>query len=275
MTPAGAYAHVGGGKLYYEVAGDAKDRAVVVLMHAGFLDRRMWDEQFELLPKRGYRALRYDLRGSGLSDRPAGPYDDERDLKELLDHAGVKSVIPVGISNGGSVAIDFALTYPERVSGLVLVAPTVDGYEYGSPQEEQMDHARDREWERWEEAMKRGKVEEAIDVHLAIMGQSLGKAKPRVASIARDNYHVFTAPFAELRRPKAQPAFKRLGEIRAPTLLIWGDSDVPGQITLAERVHQKIPRSSRILVRGADHLVNISQPGAFNEALLSFLGSRP
>ncbi|MDG6957845.1 MAG: alpha/beta hydrolase, partial [Nitrososphaerota archaeon] len=139
----------------------------------------------------------------------------------------------------------------------------------------QMDHARDREWERWEEAMKRGKVEEAIDVHLAIMGQSLGKAKPRVASIARDNYHVFTTPFAELRRPKAQPASKRRGEIRAPTLLIWGDSDVPGQITLAERVHQKIPRSSRILVRGADHLVNISQPGAFNEALLSFLGSRP
>jgi pimeloyl-ACP methyl ester carboxylesterase len=172
------------------------------------------------------------------------------------------------------VAIDFALAYPGRVSGLVLVAPTVDGYEYGGAQEERMDHARDAEWERWEDALKRGRVEEAIDIHLAIMGQSLGAAKPKVASIARDNYRVFTEPFNELRRPKARPAFKRLGEIRAPTLLIWGDNDVPGQITLAERVHQMIPRSSRILVRGADPLVNISQPVAFNEALLSFLGSR-
>ena len=266
------FAQVSGGKLYHEMAG-ARREPVVVLIHAGFLDRRMWDEQFDLLPRKGFCVLRYDLRGSGLSDRPTAPFDDARDLKELLDGARVRSAILVGLSNGGSVAIDFALAYPERVRGMVLAAPTVDGYEYGSPQEEKMDHARDAEWERWEEAMKLGKVEEAIDVHLSIMGGSLGAAKPRVASIAKDNYRVFTEPFSDLREPKALPAFKRLGEIRAPTLLIWGDNDVPGQITLAERVHQRIPRSSRILVHGADHFVNISQPVAFDEALLSFLGA--
>ena len=270
VTAAGAYAQVSGGRLYYEVAGAEREPAVV-LIHAGFLDRRMWDEQFEMLSGKGFRAVRYDLRGSGLSDRPTAPYDDARDLRDLLDHVGAKTVIPVGLSNGGSVAIDFALAYPQRVKGMVLVAPTVDGYEYGTEQEERMDRSKDEDWGRWEEAMKQGRVDEAIDVHLSIMGQSLGAARPKVVSMAKDNYHIFTNPFSELREPKSKPAFKLLGEIRAPTLLIWGDNDFPGQITCAERVHQKISGSSRILVRGADHLVNISQPGAFNEALLSFL----
>ncbi|MDG6968226.1 MAG: alpha/beta hydrolase [Nitrososphaerota archaeon] len=272
MTASGAYAQVSGGRLYYEAAGADKEPAVV-LIHAGFLDRRMWDEQFELLPTEGFRVVRYDLRGSGLSDRPRGPYDDAADLRDLLDHVGVKTAIPVGLSNGGSVAIDFALAYPQRVSGMVLVAPTVDGYEYGSEQEEHMARASDKDWGRWEEAIKQGRVDEAIDIHLSIMGQSLGAARQKVASMAKDNYRVFTEPFSELRAPRSQPAFKMLGEIRAPTLLVWGDNDFPGQITCAERIHQKIPRSSRILIRGADHLVNISQPGAFNEALLSFLGA--
>ena len=272
VTSVGAHAQVGGGRLYYELAGGRGDHAVV-LIHAGFLDRRMWDEQFELLGRKGFSALRYDLRGSGLSDRPQAEYDDAEDLKNLLAHVGVKEATLVGVSNGGSVAIDFALEYPERARGLVLVAPTVDGYEYGTPQEERMDHARDKDWERWEESVKSGRVDEAVDIHLSIMGQALGGARPRVASIARENYRVFSEPFWHLRRTKPRPAFKRLGEIRAPTLLVWGDSDFPGQITLAERVHQMIPKSSRILVRGADHLVNVSQPAAFNDALLSFLNA--
>ncbi|MDG7012807.1 MAG: alpha/beta hydrolase [Nitrososphaerota archaeon] len=272
VTASGAYAQVDGGRLYYEAAGAEKD-PTVVLIHAGFLDRRMWDEQFDLLPRKGFRAVRYDLRGSGLSDRPRGPYDDAKDLKDLLDHVGVKTATLVGLSNGGSVAIDFALAHPQRVRGMVLVAPTVDGYEYGSEQEEHMDHARDGDWGRWEEAVKQGRVGEAIDVHLSIMGQSLGAARERVASMAKDNYRVFTEPFFDLRASRATPAFRRLGEVSAPTLLVWGDNDFPGQITCAERVHQRIPGSSRILIRGADHLVNISQPGAFNGALLSFLGA--
>ena len=57
---------VKGGRLYYEVAGSGP---VVVLVHGGFGDRRMWDAQFRELAKR-YRVVRYDHRGFGKSPAP-------------------------------------------------------------------------------------------------------------------------------------------------------------------------------------------------------------
>src|SRR5690606_29517476 len=66
----------------------------------------------------------YDLRGHGLSERPASGYDLDTllaDLRALLDAEGIDRVRLVGNSFGGLLAIAFALTHPERCAGLVLV----------------------------------------------------------------------------------------------------------------------------------------------------------
>ena len=62
------FADVDGVRLYYEVAGDG---APLVFGHGYSLDRRMWDDQFELFATR-YRAVRYDLRGFGRSEVHGG-----------------------------------------------------------------------------------------------------------------------------------------------------------------------------------------------------------
>ena len=266
----GAFAQLKGGRLYYETAGEGV-RPPIVLIHAVFLDNRMWDEQFASFPMNGHRVIRYDCRGSGRSDRPTSKFDDADDLRDLLDRLGVRSAHQVGSSGGGGIAIDYALAHPERVASLVLVAPTVGGYEFGSPEEEKMDQSRDEDWGRWDQLMKKGDFDGAIQIHLSIMGSALGEARAKVAAIARDNYHVFKDGTMDLKLERTPPAYKRLQEVTAPTLLIWGDRDFPGQITQAERVRKMIPGSSQILITGADHLVNLSRPGAFDGAVLSFV----
>jgi pimeloyl-ACP methyl ester carboxylesterase len=261
----------GDGKLYCETIGNASHHPVF-LIHAGFLDRRMWDDQFELLASEGFWVIRYDMRGSGKSARPASKFSDANDLRDLFDHLKVTKASIVGVSNGGSVGIDFTLRYPERVRSLVLVAPTVNGYEYADAQEEKLDKMMEAQWAKWEEAIKNNRLEEAVNIHLNIMTPALNQeARAKIVKIALDNYGVFKDPIDPLRVKEDPPAFKRLSEIKIPTLLIWGDRDYPGQISLAERVQTFIPGSKKILIHGADHLVNLSQPTIFNRVLLNFL----
>jgi pimeloyl-ACP methyl ester carboxylesterase len=63
-------APVNGAKLYYEIAGSGRP---LVLLHAGLMDCRMWDDQFSDFAQH-YRVIRYDLRGYGKPDWPAAPY---------------------------------------------------------------------------------------------------------------------------------------------------------------------------------------------------------
>src|SRR5881398_3508737 len=77
-----SYLRVRGGNLYYETAGEGPP---LVLIHAGFLDSRMWDDQFQLFPK-GARVIRYDVRGYGKSSQPGEEYSDAEDLFALLKH---------------------------------------------------------------------------------------------------------------------------------------------------------------------------------------------
>src|SRR5262245_45001564 len=91
--------------VYYEAAGHG---GTVVFLHGGQMDRRMWDEQFELFAKT-HRVVRYDLRGFGKSPAPLEPYSHVEDLRALLDHLKIRRATLVGLSLGAAIAVDFAL----------------------------------------------------------------------------------------------------------------------------------------------------------------------
>src|SRR5690242_13519846 len=112
------YVEVAGGPLSYEVAGTGP---VLVLLHEGIADNRMYDDQFGALAER-YRVLRYDLHGFGRSGKPQQPYTHHEALHGLLRHLGIERAAVLGMSLGGSIAVDFALTYPEMVDALLLLA---------------------------------------------------------------------------------------------------------------------------------------------------------
>ena len=111
MAPQAGLAEVNGTRLYYEVQGSGRP---LVLVHGFSLDRRMWDEQFDV-PAHTYRVIRYDARGFDKSDAPSGQrYLGVDDLAALMDHLGVAGAYMVGLSMGGGISIDIAITHPER-----------------------------------------------------------------------------------------------------------------------------------------------------------------
>jgi pimeloyl-ACP methyl ester carboxylesterase len=118
--PVRGFAEVNGARLHYELQGDGFP---VVLLHGGALDSRMWDGQVGPLSQH-FTTLRYDQRGFGQTELPAGqPSAPHEDLRALLDTLSMDRVHLVGHSLGGRVALAFALAFPERLSCLVLVAP--------------------------------------------------------------------------------------------------------------------------------------------------------
>ena len=262
------YADVDGGRLYYETSGKGP---ALVLIHAGFLDSRMWDTQFQLFSE-NYRVIRYDVRGFGNSDVARTEFSDYKDLRGILDHLGAKTASLVGVSNGGRIASDFAVEYPSMVDHLVLVSPGMSGYKFSGPEEEKLWEEFDKQMKPQEEADREGRAADAVemDVNAWAPAQTLAN-RERITQIAMDNFHVHVENPWKLQVPPEPRTWERLSNIRVPTLLIIGDRDVLAQILMVDNIHTHIPGSKKVLIQGGDHIVNMSKPDEFNRTVLEFL----
>ena len=262
------HADVDGGRLYYETSGKGP---ALVLIHAGFLDSRMWDIQFQLFSE-NYRVIRYDVRGFGKSDVAQTKFSDYKDLRRILDHLEAKTASLVGVSNGGRIASDFAVEYPSMVDHLVLVSPGMSGYKFSGPEEEKLWEEFDKQMKPQEEADREGRAADAVemDVNAWAPAQTLAN-RERITQIAMDNFHVHVENPWKLQVPPEPRTWERLSNIRVPTLLIIGDRDVPAQILMVDNIHTHIPGSKKVLIQGADHIVNMSKPDEFNRTVLEFL----
>ena len=262
------YAEVDGGRLYYETSGKGP---ALVLIHAGFLDSRMWDTQFQLFSE-NCRVIRYDVRGFGKSDVARTKFSDYKDLHGLLDHLRVKTASLVGVSNGGRIASDFAVEYPSMVNHLVLVSPGMSGYKSSGPEEEKMWEEFDAQMKPQEDAVREGRAADTVAMDVTTWGSAQTPAKrERITQIAMDNFHVQVENPWKLQVPPEPRTWHRLSQIRTPTLLIIGDRDVAPQIVMVDNIHSHIRGSKRVLIQGADHIVNMSKPDEFNRTVLEFL----
>ena len=265
------YAEVDGGRLYYETAGMGP---AVVLIHAGFLDGRMWDSQIPVFSKT-HRVIWYDVRGFGKSDIARNTYSDYKDLRALLYHLRVKAASVVGVSNGGRIAADFAVEYPSMLDHLVLVSPGMSGYKSSGPEEDKMWEEFDNQMKPQEDADREGRAADAVEMDVNAWASAQTPAnRERIRQIALDNFHVHVENPWKLQVPPEPRTFQRLSQIRVPTLIIIGDRDVRPQIVLTDNIHSHIPGSKRVMIQGADHIVNMSKPDEFNRTVLEFLKSQ-
>src|SRR5688500_11135606 len=120
-TPYDFFVTSDGIRIAHRFDGDAR-LPVLLLSNSIATDLHMWDGQVALLGRR-FRVLRYDARGHGASDAPAGPYSLDRlgrDVVELLDTLGLERVHVLGLSLGGFVAQWLGIHAPGRIERLVL-----------------------------------------------------------------------------------------------------------------------------------------------------------
>lgn len=263
MTTDQGYVPVEGGRLWYQRDGDGFP---VVLVHADLWDARIWDAQFEEFA-RHHDVIRYELRGAGRSDPPAGPYSDVRDLRSVLVTLGVARCAVVGCASGSGLAIDLALAGPEVTDALVLLAPEVSGYRWRDPGLPVLEAEVER-------AALAGDLDGVLDIQLAVWTpRGLHPASDElVRAIAMDNLRGSRAA-----RPHREPppsAFERLEEIGAATLVVVGDRDLAERHTIADLLASRISGATKRVVAEADQLVNVRKPAKFNRLVLDFLAFR-
>ncbi len=258
---------VEGGEISYQVAGNGTP---IILLHEGIADRRMWDREFLLLA-REHRVARYDLRGFGRSPPATAPFSSVRDLSDLRDHLRMDRPLIVGPSMGGRIALDLALAEPEGVGGLLLIAPGYSGMDYDHVPGGKATFQRDETLsQNAVDAWKAGDIDQAIEYLRQLWGGALaGSSLDRFRIMVRENAtEIFEERSGRLdTREGAPPAASRLHEVRVPTHILVGDRDNPAMPHLANFLGGRIPGATVQLVAGADHLLNLTRPDAFDAAV--------
>jgi pimeloyl-ACP methyl ester carboxylesterase len=249
--------------LRYQQTGEG---APVILIQGANLPMEMWDAQVKFFAS-AFKVVRYDVRGFGGSGpRDGVPYQSHTDLLALLDHLRIERAHLVGLSLGGRIAVDFALTYPDRVASLVLSGPGLSGYQFNAQAM--------RSWiERIIAAQAEGDFFRAADIWLetGFMAPAMERPElaPRLTRLARANARVWAS--RDLEVPLSPPAVDRLGEIKAPTLLLLGERDVDDQHRIVESLRRALPNAQLVVFPGVGHVANLEAPEEFNRIVQQFL----
>ncbi len=252
-----------GTHLYVEEAGAG---LAVVFLHGFALDARMWDDQFRPLAQH-FRVIRYDLRGFGRSAVPSDqPYSHVEDLRALLDRLAIEQATLVGLSKGGAVALDFALTYPQRARALALIDTVLGGFSW-SAEGSARDHLV------WEEAA-RGGIAAARQSWLSHPVFAPAMRQPAVAARLRqiiDDYSGWHFVHANPEQGITSPAAQRLGELALPLLALVGELDTPDFRQITDLIARRVPHARASVIPGVGHMANMETPEAMTHALLEFI----
>ena len=265
------YINVGDGEVYYETAGEG---APLVLSHAGFVDSRMWNDQWSDFAQQ-QRVIRFDMRGFGKSALGATPLERRRDLDRLLQQLDVPRAALLGCSLSGEVILDFALEHPGRVTALILVSAVPGGFEMQGEPPAQLFAMMD--------AIEQGDLARASELQNRIWVdgpfRQPEQVNPRVRQRAAEMNRIALAngtwnkADAQPANPLNPPAMRRLAEIRIPTLIVAGGLDHPEVLRAAELMAALIPDAEKVITSDCAHLPNMEQPAEFNRVVLDFLHS--
>jgi 3-oxoadipate enol-lactonase len=274
VDESGGFVEVEGRKLSYEVTGEGP---AVVLVHSAIADKTLWDAQVEALAPR-FRVVRYDVAGFGQSPLRPGPFSHVADLRAVLVHVGIRRAAFVGSSNGGRIALEYALTYPDGVEALVLLAPGLPDHEWSAEK-----RLADEEEEKLFDA---GDFAGAADGQVRFWVDGPGRGPDAVDARIREWVRGMILRSYELYAEAAQegalgpaawiepPVSARLGEVPVPTLVVVGEYDAGDVHDIADRLEREIPGGRKVVVPDAAHVLPLEQPEELNRILLEFLAER-
>jgi 3-oxoadipate enol-lactonase len=255
------YTTVDGLRLHYVQEGQGAD---LLLIHGLGGNLHDWDACVPELA-RYHRVTRFDARGFGESDKPAGPYSPQlfaKDLAGLFQACGIVCAHIVGISMGGVIAQRFALDFPERVTSLTLISTSS---EVGAQAHEA--------WEKTASIIEERGFSSNLNAAQRVFAPSFEKAHPEVvqAMAART---AGNAPHAYAAAARAIGGYNwtaELSRVQAPTLIVQGVEDVltpPGGSIKMSRV---LPRARLLMFPDCGHAVPEEKPDLLIRTLLAFL----
>jgi pimeloyl-ACP methyl ester carboxylesterase len=276
--PGGRFITVDGTRTFVEEAGPA-DGPAVVLIHGFAGSTFSWRHTLPALADAGYRAVAFDLKGFGLSDKTfAGDQSDPAQAEftaRVMDTLGISRATIVGRSWGGNILAHFALMYPERVDKLVIVSgATIEG-RGGLANLTQLLWV--PPFRRWGQiALRTLAKPEWLEERLRLATADPDFVTPEVAA----GYMVFWQTkgwdlswLANLRDSGRNGLPEPVTTITAPILIVWGAKDVGVPLAAGEELHAKLPQSELTVFPDAGHMVAEEQADDFNRRLIQFLST--
>ena len=258
--------NVGDAVINYDITGQGEP---LVLIHGWAQDLTIWDGQVPEFA-RHYRVLRYDRRGYGKSTGYSDATADPEDLRILLDSLGIRSPLVLGLSSGAKAAINFAVTFPDRVKALVIygLAP-IPGFTPMPEGPTPVMVFRDI-------AQKYG----LDSAGRALMAHQLSWVPPGRDDL-RDLLKALWSHYSgrDLLDPKPESGrvpyatLDQVARIQVPTLVISGDHDLPLFIQMGDTLVRRITGAKRVMITNGGHGAHFAQPAQFNAAVLQFLAT--
>ncbi|MFK7856649.1 MAG: 3-oxoadipate enol-lactonase [Granulosicoccus sp.] len=249
-------------RVTYKLDGQ-QDAPVVMLSNSLMSNHTMWEPQMDVLT-RSFRVLRYDTRGHGATDAPAGPYSIKllaEDAVALLDALDIDKVHFAGLSMGGMIGQYMGANYSDRLHSLMLCdtaseMPTLAMWNdrISTAREKGITALLDGTLQRWftPPFLKNDKA-----------------AVENIAHMIRTTDAGGYIGCASAVRDMSQTSI--LSQIKVPTIIIVGEDDPACTVEQSKVLEEHIKDSELIILKNASHLSNIEQSDAFNIAMMNFL----
>jgi pimeloyl-ACP methyl ester carboxylesterase len=240
---------------YWDTGGNGE---AVVLLHPATGSARIWSYQQPVLAKAGYRVIAYSRRGYGGSDcvPTENPGTAAGDLHALADSFALRRFHLVGSAAGGGVAVDYALSHPERLSSLTIACA--------------MGGVQDRDYAARIETLRPKGFDE-----LPAIFRELSPAYRAANPEGTAAWSVLERSAVTGNRLGQKPAnpiiWARLATLKLPVLVMGGGADLYMPPPLLRTYAAHIPGAELVVVPDAGHSLYWERPDLFNRALLDFL----
>ena len=251
-----------------------EDGSPIVALHPGVGDSRIWQSCAPVWADAGHRVVAYDRRGFGNTRYEAESHDDLADLVAVTAATEARPAMIVANSMGGGLALDLALSYPDHVASMVLIAPSPSGYIYddwpfAAAEAEQDDLVAAAE--------KSGDVDLLNRLEVCYWLDGVDQPEGRVAGAARDlmiemNGRALRAePTGDTaERPGAWPL---LGHVSAPVLVVVGEYDLPGIHLQCSELAEALPSGKLRTIEQSAHCPSLDRAEDLNGLVLDFAKS--
>ena len=250
--------------IYYEIAGKG---APLLFIHGLGSSTRDWEHQVEFFADR-YRVITFDVRGHGRTGKPPGPYSVPLfadDTANLLDVLGIGPVHVVGLSMGGMIAFQLAVSYPEKVKSMTVVnsgpAFLVNTFKI-----------RMMVWQRFLMLRLFGmrKIGQVLSERLFPIAEHEAQRAQFVERWAENDVKPYRA---SMRAIVGWSVLDHIEDIQCPTLALASDEDYT-PVAAKQAYVERMPNAELVVVENARHVLPIERPEEFNSALMTFLNAR-
>ncbi len=273
-----SFAYVNGINLSYEVKGTGFP---VIFIHGFGSKQEIWKPQIKELSEK-FKTITFDLRGTGKTDRPNYFYSMKMfvvDIINLMNFLQIQKAHLIGRSFGGMIAQHFALSYPERLDKLILIATN-----YGKPDTE------------WVEILKNNRLEEIklleISPEKAFWNKSRWVFHQNFQKELKNNpkkkyFNLFSVEdlikestinpsrpqdiINQAEALKKHYTLEKLEQIKNKTLLIAASHDRLTPKSVMIEMHKKLPNCTLKIIENAGHFMTLSRAPEVNKIILDFL----